>query len=352
MIIESVRLLVTLVMTAAGFIVGRALPGWVQSGNLDPDVTVVYGAVLGAGFGYLFGGLMGRMIRKGLDRAPDLVARATGPQLFAGAFGLLAGIVVGAVIALPLIVFLPSVVGWLLGALIVLVLAAFGGRVFAERAHDVLTVGGFRERRAVRGASEEGTAFVIDTSAAIDGRVLELARAKLVSGQLWLPEFVLAELQGVADSGDKNRRRRGRRGLDVLEALRDVPGLDVRLIDESLPEFEEVDAKLLALCDRSGATLVTTDHNLAKIAALRGIDMLNPHAVGEALRPGLGTGDRIELLLERAGTEPGQAVGYLDDGTMVVVEGASEAVGDTLLVEIANSLRTSVGRMLFAKPVT
>jgi uncharacterized protein YacL len=349
MIIEAVRLVVTLATTAAGFLVGRALPDWYPDAAIDPDAAIVTGAVLGAGIGYVAGGLLGRGIRRGLDRAPDLVARSSGPELFAGTFGMLAGLLLGAVVGLPAIVFLPPVLGWPLAALLVLVLAAFGARVFSARSDDLLAAAGLRPRRVRPGVPLGGPAFVIDTSAAIDGRILEMCRAGLVTGDLLVPEFVLDELQGIADSGSAHHRRRGRRGLDVLEALREQQTVELRIADDAVPQFEDVDAKLVGLCDQTGATLVSTDHNLVKAAGLRGIATLNPHSIGEALRPQLVSGDRLSQLVERAGTEPGQGVGYLEDGTMVVVEGAAGLVGQSVDVEVANTLRTSVGRLIFAK---
>lgn len=348
MIIELVRLLVTLSLTAAGFLVAREVPGWFGAGSVRPDVAVVLGSVLGAGIGYVAGGLLGRGIRRGLDLAPDLVSGASGPQLFAGAFGMVAGLLVGVVAAVPLVLLTPPAVGWPVAALVVLVLAAAGARVFAARAHDLLAAAGLRARRPTGRLPVPG-GYVIDSAAAIDGRVLELARAGLVSGRVWIPGFVLDEVQGIADSGSKDRRRRGRRGLEVLEALRDLPAVEVQAVEADLPGFEGVDAKLIALCQRDGATLISTDSNLVRAAGLRGVPVLNPHALGELLRPVRAAGDRLTLKVEREGSEPGQGVGYLDDGTMVVVEGGAAAVGSTVEVEVASTLRTAVGRIVFAK---
>lgn len=353
MIIEAVRLVVTLATTAAGFAVGRASPEWFRAGGgPDPDAAVVVGAVIGAGIGYVAGGLLGRFIRRSLEQAPDLVAKASGPQLFAGAFGFIGGMLVGALIAVPGIILLPPMIGWPAGALLVIVLAAFGSSVFSARADDLLAAAGLGRRRGRPAGLDELPApnsFIIDSSAAIDGRVLDLARAGLVTGSIWLPGFVIDELQGIADSGQRERRRRGRRGLEVLDSLAELPTVDLRASERTFPEFSEVDAKLLALCSEADATLVTTDHNLAKAAELRGTKVLNPHALGESLRPGPKSGDVIDLNVEKEGSEPGQGIGFLDDGTMVVIEGGAAAIGEKVQVEVANALRTSVGRMLFAK---
>lgn len=348
MIIEAVRLIVTLGTTAAGFAIGRSIPGWFDGAAVDPDGSIVLGAVIGAGVGYVLGGLIGRLIRRGLDRAPEIAAATSGRQLFTGAFGMLTGVIVGAVAAVPAVVLLPTALAWSVAGLTVVVLGALGATVFAARADDLFAAAGIGPEPPPF-ASGERPAFVVDTSAAVDGRILELGRAGLVAGDLWVPEFVLDELQGIADSGKKSTRRRGRRGLDVIDALRGLPSVAVRVVERTYPEHPDVDAKLVAMCDDHGATLVTTDHNLAKAAGVRGIAVLNPHTLGESMRPGLVSGEQIMLLIEREGSEPGQGVGFLDDGTMVVVEDAAHLVGRKVDVEVSNALRTSIGRLLFAK---
>ncbi len=192
-------------------------------------------------------------------------------------------------------------------------------------------------------------AFVLDSSAAVDGRVLELGRAGLLTGRIWVPAFVLDELHGLADAADRNRRRRGRRGLDVVEAMQDIESAELVIMDETVPGFEGVDAKLLELASRANATLITTDHNLAKAAGARGIAVLNPNVLSESLKPAVSAGDRLRVELTRPGSEPGQGVGFLDDGTMVVVEAAASLVGQEVEVELTSVTRTSVGRMLFGR---
>ena len=336
MIVEATRLLVTLTATASGFMVGA------QVG----DNSSVVGATIGAGLGYVFGGAFGRLVRRALDIAPAaIVPRFSGPQLFAGAFG------IGLALGLPIVFLMPPEVGWPLAALVVLLLSAFSGTVFSARADELLaSVGlGVRKPLASHRLDSDPRSFLIDSSAAIDGRILDLARSGLARGRHWVPAFVVDELQAIADSGDPNRRRRGRRGLDVLDALRDVASVELAVLDESVPEFPEVDSKLLAIAERSEATLVTTDHNLAAAAGVRGITVLNPHVISESLRPQAGTGDVVAVTVEKVGSEPGQGVGYLDDGTMVVIERAGTSVGQTVDVEISNAVRTQMGRMLFGR---
>jgi uncharacterized protein YacL len=131
--------------------------------------------------------------------------------------------------------------------------------------------------------------------------------------------------------------------------MRDVNGVELAILEEHVPEFPEVDAKLLAIAERSEATLVTTDHNLAAAAGVRGITVLNPHLIAESMRPQASAGDLIQVAVEKVGSEPGQGVGYLDDGTMVVIEQAGPSVGKTVEVQVSNAVRTQMGRMLFGR---
>lgn len=346
MIVEAVRLLITLALTAVGFRLGS------NAEFPTAETGPILGAVLGAGVGYVIGGVVGRGFRKSLDAVPDRFAgRSTGPELFAGAFGLLTGMMVGVVVAVPLILFVTASVAWPVASLVVLVAATVGARLFSSRADDLLALTGLRRRGLLvsRSLDHPERAFVLDSSAAIDGRVLELCRAGLLAGRIWVPAFVLDELQGLADAGDRTRRRRGRRGLDVVEAMQGIETAELAIMEETLPGFEEIDAKLLELASRADATLITTDHNLAKAAGTRGIPVLNPNVLSESLKPAVTAGDRLRVELTRAGSEPGQGVGFLDDGTMVVVEEAAALVGGEVEVELTSVTRTSVGRMLFGR---
>lgn len=342
MIVEAVRLLITLTFTAMGYTLGNSFGG-----------REVLGAVVGAGAGYVLGGGFGRLVGRALNLAPKAFAPSrSGAEILAGSIGVTIGMLIGLVCTIPLIVFLPELYAWPLAALVVLLLAAFTGKVFVARSHGMLGSVGLRPKTPLptHSLGSDVRAYVLDSSAAIDGRIFDLARSGLLNGRHWLPEFVIDELQAMADATVDTRRRRGRRGLDVLEILRDVPGVELAVLEATVPEFEEVDAKLLAVAERTSATLLTTDSNLAQAAALRGIEVLNPMSLGESLRAEAAVGDVVKLTVERVGNEEGQGVGYLDDGTMVVIQNAESLVGQTVHVEISNALRTRVGRMLFARP--
>jgi uncharacterized protein YacL len=165
-----------------------------------------------------------------------------------------------------------------------------------------------------------------------------------------VPSPVLAELQGLADAGDGLRRTQGRRGLEVLEALRREDGVTVEVLELDVPAVHEVDAKLVRICLDRGAALLTLDTNLAKAAGLAGVRVLNLHALSLALRPRVAAGDDVRLLLLKPGKEPEQAVGYLDDGSMVVVEGGRPRIGAELSVRVTSVLTTANGRLVFGRP--
>ena len=207
----------------------------------------------------------------------------------------------------------------------------------------------FRSRTGVA-RRDAGAAMprVIDTSVAIDGRILDVVRAGFLHGRMVVTHPVLNELQGLADAADPHRRARGRRGLELLQALQREPVIDIEVFDDDHPEIPEVDAKLVRICLDRRYALLTLDTNLAKSAAIAGVRVLNLHALSLALRPPVVTGEDISVQLIKPGREPGQAVGYLDDGTMVVVDQGRRLVGQEVAVRITSVVTTANGRLVFA----
>jgi len=194
--------------------------------------------------------------------------------------------------------------------------------------------------------------MILDTSVIIDGRIADLARTGIFESRIMVPRFVLHELQTIADSSDKLRRTRGKRGLDMLRALREVPKIDFHIWDGTLTNVHEndgVDQKLVALGQQENARVVTNDSNLFKIAQLRGVDVINIHALSDALKPVVLPGEPMHVRIIKAGESPGQGVGYLEDGTMVVVENARERVGQEIEIMVTNMHQTSAGKMIFGR---
>ncbi|MDQ3396232.1 MAG: PIN domain nuclease [Deinococcota bacterium] len=190
---------------------------------------------------------------------------------------------------------------------------------------------------------------VVDTSAIIDGRVVNVVGCHFIEGVMLIPHFVLGELQHIADSDDKLRRRRGRRGLEVLDRLIKQPEITTRLTSQDFPELSEVDAKLLRLCEEHGADLITTDFNLDRVAALKGIRVLNVNALANAVKSVFMPGAALSLHVVKEGSESGQGLAYLEDGTMVVIEDAARFVGSTVEASVTSNLQTNMGRMVFAR---
>jgi len=190
---------------------------------------------------------------------------------------------------------------------------------------------------------------VLDTSAIIDGRVVDVCETRFLSGVLIVPRFVLTELHHLADSPDALKRARGRRGLDILARLQENPELPVRILDKDVPEIPDVDGKIVHLAKDMGAKVVTTDFNLNKIAALEGVSCLNVNDLGMALKPVVLPGETMPVFVMKEGKEREQGVGYLDDGTMVVVEDGRRHIGKRVEVGVTSILQNPAGRMIFGK---
>ncbi len=194
--------------------------------------------------------------------------------------------------------------------------------------------------------------LVVDTSAIIDGRIVDLCQSKLFDAPLIVPRFVLNELQLIADSADKLKRNRGRRGLDILNKMQSDPVIDVEIDDSVLAEVEEVrgvDQKLLMFSKACNGRLATTDYNLSKVARVREVDVVNINDLANSLKVVALPGETMQIKIIKPGEESEQGIGYLDDGTMVVVEGARNKIGRMLLISVTSSLQTSAGKMIFGK---
>ncbi|MFA5144602.1 MAG: PIN domain-containing protein [Candidatus Omnitrophota bacterium] len=193
------------------------------------------------------------------------------------------------------------------------------------------------------------SSVLLDTSVIIDGRILDICKTKFLADKMIIPKFVLKELQQIADSTDPIKRQRGRRGLEMLHSLQKESGLDISLHDGDFPETSEVDAKLVKLAKLLEAKILTVDFNLNRVATIQGIQVLNINELANALRPVVFPGEEMQIKLIKEGKEHNQAVGYLDDGTMVVIEEARRLIGQEVRVVVTSVLQTQTGRMIFTK---
>ena len=195
--------------------------------------------------------------------------------------------------------------------------------------------------------------LVLDTSVVIDGRIADICETRIVDSSLIIPRFVLQELQAIADSGDKLKRNRGRRGLDMLNKLQTNDKIEIRISDTRLPSVDQtadVDHKLVELCKKLDGRVVTNDYNLNKIAQLRGVDVININDLANALKPVVLPGETIRVKIIKPGEEHGQGVGYLEDGTMIVAENSRDKINEEVTLSVTSVLQTSAGRMIFGRP--
>ena len=301
--------------------------------------------------------VLGFTILPYLTIIPALAALRAVQQLSTAEFvtaiiGLFLGLLLGLLLGLPL-GNIEGPVGTLapLGISLFLGLAMVGLTV-AKR-HDLITAAesmGILRRGSPDGAVAAQPRILVDTSAIIDGRIADIAESGFLFGILEVPRFVLDEVQRLADSSDGMRRTRGRRGLEILGRMRKSGATPVQVIDEDVPGITEVDSKLVALAQRDGRAVLTNDLNLNRIAELQGVRVLNVNSLANAVKPALLPGEDLRIRVIQPGKDAGQGVGYLDDGTMVVVEGGAKSIDNEVDVTVTRVLQTVAGRMVFAHP--
>jgi uncharacterized protein YacL len=346
-VLEALRFLVVAFFAGAGYQVGSGINSDTQVlGGLNGTAV---GVIIGSGLGYVLGGVLGRTTAAGAENMRTSLQSTSAEDIVAGALGTVGGVLLGAGTAWPVFFLRQSYLAFPLFAFVCVTMGYVGFLVGASKREGVLAMFGQRAGMAAPTKSVSAMPRVVDSSVAIDGRILDVVRAGFLHGKMLVPLPVLAELQGLADAGDDLRRGRGRKGLEVLEALKREPGVDLEVLELEVPAVHEVDAKLVRICLDSDSALLTLDTNLAKAAGLAGVRVLNLHALGLALRPPVAAGDDVTVLLMKAGKEPGQAVGYLDDGSMVVVEQARDRVGKEVEVSVTSVVTTANGRLVFGR---
>ena len=268
--------------------------------------------------------------------------------------GLLIGLLMGLLLGVPLAYVPPPLGTWLPLATSVGLGLGMVGLTVAKR-QDLVTAaeafGIFRRPAAPdAGAGQGDPHIVVDTSAIIDGRIAEIVESGFIYGTLLVPRFVLEELQHIADSSDTLRRNRGRRGLEILTRMQKEARTPVEIVEDRFPEIAEVDAKLVALAKRHSGAILTNDFNLNRVAELQGLRVLNINSLANAVKPALLPGEQLRVRVIQEGKEVGQGVGFLDDGTMIVVEGGARFVDRDVDVIVTRVLQTVAGRMIFAQP--
>ncbi len=330
----------------------EALPLDVQSQVTNPEalrlVIAPFGALLGTAFGLL--------AQTSYRRVEKQIKGMTAANLLSRAVGLVLGLLIANLLLAPIFLFpIPSEFSFIKP-----LTAIMGGILFSYLGISLADTHGQNLLRLINpnsvsslladGTLQSATAKVLDTSCIIDGRIHELLRTHFIEGQLLVPQFVLQELQTLADASNAQKRSRGRRGLDILNTMRTENPDRVVIHPADYPNITTVDNKLIRLAQEINGTLLTTDYNLNKVATVQDIIVLNINDLAQALRPTYIPGDTLDLKLLKSGKEPTQGIGYLQDGTMVVVEEGKPYLGTEIQVVVTSALQTSAGRMIFAKP--
>ncbi|MDI9546839.1 MAG: PIN domain nuclease [Chloroflexota bacterium] len=270
-------------------------------------------------------------------------------DLVAATIGLAVGLLIAALLAYP-ISRLPPPFGGILPLVAVLIFGYLGATVMTLRKADFFSLLRPVERQATAAERMAGQPLLLDTSVIIDGRIADVADTGFLMGKLLAPRFVLNELQYIADSADPLRRNRGRRGLEMLDRLQQNPDVEIEFIDLDPQDAQQVDDKLISLALELGGAIITNDYNLNRIARLQGVTILNINELANAVKSVFLPGEEMPIRIIQAGKEVGQGVGYLDDGTMVVVENGRQYLNQEVLVQVTKVLQTNAGRLVFATP--
>jgi uncharacterized protein YacL len=271
----------------------------------------------------------------------------------------------GAVIALILMMFIAKpindihkLIGPILLILLNILAAIIGAEIMIKKKEDITAIlvnikkPVTKERKGKETAKERtiGIPKVLDTSVIIDGRIFDICETGFVEGPLVIPNFVLDELRHISDSSDSLKRNRGRRGLDILNKIQKELSIETQIVEDDFPKIAEVDAKLLKLAQKMEGKVITNDYNLNKVAEFQGVPVLNINELSNAIKPVVLPGEEMKIDIVKDGKESSQGVAYLEDGTMIVVEGGRKYIGQTTEVIVTSVLQTAAGRMIFAKP--
>ena len=338
----AARLLGAAVLGAIGWAIGRTVPEVARYAMVPASVGVVLGFALTP-----------LVLSRPLTRFEGYLRTAPVEDLFVALFGLGAGLVIAALLTVPLVL-LGAPVGNLLPTVVAVVVVLVCMRVALMRRHDLRTR--FASRVNVPSVDEDTKngyrpQVLVDTSAIIDGRIADISSTGFIMGEMVIPRFVLDELRHIADSPDVLRRNRGRRGLDMLNRMSKESEAPINIVDvdtRDVRDVHEVDGKLVQIARKLHAPIITNDYNLNKVAQLQGVRVLNVNELAHAVKPVVLPGEEMAVKIIQLGKEPGQGVGYLDDGTMIVVEDGARSIDQEVDVVVTRVLQTVAGRMIFA----
>lgn len=306
--------------------------------------VILFGIFIGIIYFILFSDVAADAIMKQVGIAEGKLVKMEIKELITGVSGIVIGLIIANLIGVALNGY--GIVGTGITVILNITLGVLGYRV-ATRKRDELEMPMFSKSAQTKVSA--GRPKILDTSVIIDGRILDLLHTGFIEGKIVIPTFVLDELRHIADSSDSLKRNRGRRGLDILNEIQKQLDVPVIIKEFNTKEKIEVDSKLLKMAEKMDAYVVTNDYNLNKVAEVQGVRVLNINELANAVKPMLIPGEEMTATIIKAGKENGQGIAYLNDGTMIVIEGGSERIGETLQVVVTSVLQTSAGRMIFTK---
>ncbi|WP_312648488.1 PIN/TRAM domain-containing protein [Aminipila sp.] len=365
MLKKLIRIILTIIGAIVGygvFLLSEFIYG-LSGTSLKSEFTETQLAITALCFAIIFGIIFFRAtpslgkhsikVAKGIES--DLQGVSTN-DIASGTFGLIVGLIIAFLVSQIYATIQFFYMGTILTIITYLIMGYLGVIVATKRFKDVTSAWLAKSKSGQSSKSKnkqaDATPKILDTSVIIDGRIADIMKTGFIEGNIVIPEFVLLELQHIADSSDGLKRNRGRRGLDILNKIQEDYGIEIynTTAEKSLDEIPEVDVKLLKLAQIMNGKVVTNDFNLNKVAGIKGVKVLNINELANTLKPVVLPGEDMKLFLVKEGKESNQAVAYLDDGTMIVVEEGRKYIGQTITVTVTSVLQTSAGRMIFAKP--
>ncbi len=352
-----IRIIGLVIFGIIGVFLGEPLSLLIQEiWPTSQNSLIVYQVITTLGVGFL-GFLIAPWISiRPINAIRKNLSNVSAHTLVSGLIGLGVGLILSALLAYP-ISLLPAPFGSILPFVFVLLFGYLGVVLFVARQKELKNVfnlfpkvGGKSADKEKNKKLQDSQRILVDTSAIIDGRIADIARTGFIPGRLLIPRFVLNELQYVSDSADNLRRQRGRRGMEILSELQKDESIPVTISDIDVEGVREVDERLIVLARQLNCPILTNDYNLNRVAELQGVSILNINELANAVKAILLPGETLELKIIQEGKEFGQGVGYMEDGTMVVVENGNKYIGKSLRITVTKVLQTAAGRMIFAKP--
>ena len=359
MIHKVIRAVISLV----GLLIGFAIATWLMAFEIvslsaKGWLGLAFYSSISILFGIIFFLLYPRIIKAGrilIQFIENELQNVPAYDIALGSLGLIVGLVIAYLLSQPFYNLEVPYLGVSISIVLYLIFGYLGIKVPTRKKEDFFTIiGNFRRnigKDKLKG-NYKSCPKVLDTSVIIDGRIADICKTGFIEGPLVIPEFVLEELQHIADSSDTLKRNRGRRGLDILNKIQKELDIEVIIHDKKFDDIKEVDSKLLKLAQLLKGKIITNDYNLNKVAEVQGIDVLNVNELANAVKPIVLPGEEMVVQVIKDGKESGQGLAYLDDGTMIVVESGKKHIGETIDVLVTSVLQTSAGRMIFAKPKT